>query len=327
MQLPASLTTRIESLIEGKPMKALQQRWAEMSLAYRAAEAPELDDLSALAYLVGRLPATFAACVRALELATQLEKPQMKTQLDVGAGPGAAIWAARALWPDMQSRAMERAPAWLRLGPQVTPNVDWQRMDLSVAQEMPKADLVTAGYVLNELSEGQVLPVVKRLWAATQQWLVLVEPGTPAGYARLLAVRDALCAEGAHVVAPCPGHVLCPLQHSKQWCHFGIRLNRPRFQRVTKEAEVSWEDERFSFMVLSRSPVPVPEGRALHFPQKRGGHVWVELCTPEGLDKRVLSRRNGSLYKAARRMHWGDAFPPPIQAGEAESENEFDFLD
>lgn len=322
MQIPASLHERIESIIERKPMKTLQQRWAEMSTGYRGGNIPELDEISALSYLVGRMPATYAACKRALDIAVQLHQPDFKTHLDAGAGPGAAIWAAREIWPSLSSTAVERAPAWLKVGPEITPSVRWLRGDLTSASSLPKAELVTAAYVLNELPADEFKQVLLRLWEACEGWLVLVEPGTPQGYQRVLAARELLSESGAHVVAPCPGRVSCPLQGTPQWCHFGVRLNRPRFQKLTKGADVSWEDERLSFMVMSRSPVPVPEGRVLHHPQKRGGHVWVELCSQQGLHKQVLSRRDGSLYKATRRLHWGDSFPPVASSLEAFEEDD-----
>lgn len=324
MQLPASLIERVEQIIQGTSMKALQNRWSEMSMGYRMGEAPELDDLGARAYMVGRLPATYAAFTRALQLSTQLECPQWTSHLDVGSGPGAAIWAARSIWPALQSVAVERAPSWLRLAPSLTDRVEWKRGDLSTSAPLPKAQLVTAGYVLNELPSKDLPEVLKRLWNSCEGWLVLVEPGTPAGYERILAARDWLCQQGGHVVAPCPGAVPCPLVGSAKWCHFGVRFNRPRFQRLSKGAEVGWEDEFFSFIAMSREPCQVPEGRLLHFPQKRGGHVWVDLCTRDGLHKKVLSRRDGALYKASRRLHWGDSFPPVVDenAGEGEAESE-----
>src|SRR6202042_3033012 len=83
----------------------------------------------------------------------------------------------------------------------------------------PRADLVTASYVLAELPEKAAAGTARDLWASAAQMLVLVEPGTPAGFARIRAARDALIEAGGHVVAPCTHDKACPLSDS-DWCHF-----------------------------------------------------------------------------------------------------------
>ena len=57
--------------------------------------------------------------------------------------------------------------------------------------------------------------------------LLIIEPGTPAGYARMIALRSQLIASGAHVAAPCPHQAPCPLA-TPDWCHFAQRLPRSR---------------------------------------------------------------------------------------------------
>ena len=49
------------------------------------------------------------------------------------------------------------------------------------------------------------------MWTKTRDTLLIVEPGTPAGYARIIALRTQLIALGAHVAAPCPHDGRCPL--------------------------------------------------------------------------------------------------------------------
>jgi hypothetical protein len=46
--------------------------------------------------------------------------------------------------------------------------------------------------------------VVARLWDAAQGVLALIEPGTPAGYQRILAARSQLIEAGAQILAPLP---------------------------------------------------------------------------------------------------------------------------
>ena len=114
-------------------------------------------------------------------------------------------------------------------------------------------DLVTASYLLNELPEAARPRLIERLWQATAGVLVIVEPGTPAGYSRILAARDALIRHGANVIAPCPHAQACPLV-APDWCHFAARVARSRRHRLAKAATVPWEDEKFSYVALAREP-------------------------------------------------------------------------
>ena len=60
---------------------------------------------------------------------------------------------------------------------------------------------VVASYVMAELPEERAATLARELWSVTADTLVLVEPGTPAGFARIRVARAALLGEGAHVAA------------------------------------------------------------------------------------------------------------------------------
>jgi len=165
---------------------------------------------------------------------------------------------------------------------------------------------VVASYLIGELDPGALDGFVRDAWAKTSDTLVLVEPGTTAGYERTLAVRAAVIASGGSTVAPCPHDTSCPLTDG-DWCHFATRLPRSRTHRIAKGAERGFEDEKFSYVVLCRSPQPRPLERVIRRPDLRPGHVVLNLCTPSGLEQRTVSRRQGDAYRRARKVHWGDA--------------------
>ncbi len=44
-------------------------------------------------------------------------------------------------------------------------------------------------------------------------------------------------------------------------------------------------------------------------PLKHPGHVRFTLCMPDGLQQPTISKSQKSLYRAARKAEWGDAWP------------------
>ena len=78
------------------------------------------------------------------------------------------------------------------------------RRDPNALDEAEPADLVIASYLIGEVGEAERRTLAERLWAKARDTLLVVEPGTPAGYERIIELRAQLIAAGAHVAAPCP---------------------------------------------------------------------------------------------------------------------------
>jgi ribosomal protein RSM22 (predicted rRNA methylase) len=168
-----------------------------------------------------------------------------------------------------------------------------------------RSDLVVAAYVLGELGHDRELSALQRWWGLTRGELVLVEPGTPAGFERLRAARSALISWGAQVTAPCPHDDRCPMAGT-DWCHFAVRLERSSLHRELKRARLGYEDEKYSYLAVSASRPSVPVARLVRSPRSHKGHVRLFLCEAGGLGERVISRRDGEIYKRARAACWGD---------------------
>ncbi|HET7558892.1 MAG TPA: small ribosomal subunit Rsm22 family protein, partial [Limnochordia bacterium] len=174
-------------------------------------------------------------------------------------------------------------------------------------------DLVTCSYMIGELPDAHRLDLVRTLWSITVDTLVLIEPGTPAGAARIAQARSELLARGGHTIAPCPHDLACPLA-ADDWCHFAQRVARSRLHRLVKASELPYEDEKFSFAALAKAPQPVAHyARVIRHPQSRKGHIRLELCKPEGLASEVVSRKEKARFRFARDARWGSTLPlgPP----------------
>lgn len=320
MELPLRLRQAIDATLEGAAIadlaaaaKALSQRYRE---EVRDGRLHLSDARLALAYVATRMPATYAAIHASLcALAERLPAFAPTTALDVGAGPGTALWAMRDLWPGLGAASLlEASPAIRAVGERLAAAgglaaITWRTHDIrSDFTDIEPHDLVTLAYVLDELGPPERARVVERLWSLARCAMVIVEPGTTSGWLRILDARAQLIAAGANILAPCPHAHACPVVQP-DWCHFSARLARSRVHRLAKEAEVPWEDEKFIYLVAARADSPALAARVLDRPEAGSGRVRLKLCTPDGsLAHRLVTRREGEAFRQARRRDWGDLF-------------------
>ena len=315
--LPADLKAALDARLVGFSRSDAAQRSSRISETYRAGggSAAIKSEADALAYALARMPATYAAVAASLNALTEIV-PDLapETLLDVGAGPGTASWAASEAFPSLQSFALlDTNDALSRLALQLAHDSNrladcrYLRGEaLTSVTESSPADLVLASYLINELGESEQRALAEAMWAKARHALVVIEPGTPAGYARILALRTQLIAAGAHVAAPCPHDKPCPLT-APDWCHFSQRLPRSQAHRQLKSAEVPFEDERFIYVALTRAPVPTRRARVLAAPDVGKAEIAAKLCSEDGVALAKVPRRDKSAYANARRWRWGDA--------------------
>jgi ribosomal protein RSM22 (predicted rRNA methylase) len=314
--LPPALRVEIDALLEGVSRKELATKAAAISWAYRTGCGSALtitDEASVIAYLLARMPATYAVAAAVFE-AVKEAAPGFapKSLLDVGAGPGTTSWAACQAWSGLQHISMtDSNPEFLRVAKRLSerhPNLATAAIIASDLRDagsiLPKAELVTASFVLGEIEDQEAL--LARLWPAAESVLVLIEPGTPAGFARIRAARQRLIEQGAHVLAPCTHDSRCPIEGS-DWCHFSQRLPRSRDHLKVKGASVPFEDERYAYVAVSRAPVERTNlARIVAPPQQAKAGITLALCTERGLHRALVSRRQRDLYALLRKAKWGD---------------------
>jgi ribosomal protein RSM22 (predicted rRNA methylase) len=323
MQLPAALREAIDRELDGTPLRDLARASERLSQRYRA----ELRDgrfhldneLAARAYLTTRLPATFAAITAALR-AVIAAGPDFapRTMLDAGAGPGTATWAAVQHWSSLQEALLlEASPSIRAVGvrlrqPLSLARSTWvaARLESGLGETTPR-DLVTIAYVLDELPPAARGPLVAQLWKLTAGMLLIVEPGTSEGWKRILAARDILIATGAHIAAPCPHAHACPLV-SPDWCHFSARVARSRRHREAKGGAVPWEDEKFIYLAASRNTGSRHDPRVIAPPRAGKAGAKLKLCQPDGLAAERAFEKRDALFKAVRKLDWGDTLPASL---------------
>ena len=314
--LPAELKAALDAKLEGVSRNDAAGRAASISQTYRdgGGSSAIKSETDALAYALARLPATYAAVVASLNALVEIRLDfAPKSLLDVGAGPGTATWAAAEAFSSLRDFTLLDANDALReLALDLTRKsarlrgINYEQGQArSLVARADAADLVIASYMIGEIGDAERESLAGLLWAKTRDTLLVVEPGTPAGYARIIALRAQLIADGAHVAAPCPHDGKCPLQ-APDWCHFTQRLQRSRAHKQVKGVELPFEDEKFAYVALTRARIEKRPARVLAQPEVTKAAVVTKLCTTDGLVFATVPRRDKAAYHRARKQRWGE---------------------
>jgi ribosomal protein RSM22 (predicted rRNA methylase) len=302
VQLPAQVKRGIEERADAVGIVAVKHAAEALSAAYREGRTTRLrTDADVAAYLVTRMPATYAAARGVLD---ELPELPVRSVLDVGAGSGAATLAARERFAAAaRFTLMERDPSLAEAAREFIPEALVIAGDVAAARELPQHDLVIAAYSLGEIG----WETVDRLWAAARVALVVIEPGTPRGSREIEKIRERLLEVGAHMAAPCPAAMECPLGDA-DWCHFAARVERSSLHRKVKGGELGYEDEKYSYVAVTREPVELSGARVVRHPLHRPGLIELELCTAAGLRRERVTKRDKDQFRAARRAEWGGRY-------------------
>ncbi|NOK62602.1 MAG: rRNA methyltransferase [Chloroflexi bacterium AL-W] len=326
LSLPQDLQKGIEQVLATVPAtqwihesQALSERYRSSRVAGREPLASGIAQVLGYAALI--MPATYAQLVGAMH-ATAIRVPhwQPQTMLDMGSGPGTALWAAVAQWPTLHSLvAWEREPAFIDLGQQLASGsttsaireARWESIDLSHRSPSGAYDLVVLGHVLNELDPNTQRNVITSAWRMTNGLLLIVEPGTLDTFAVVRAARDALLDEGAHTIAPCVHNHSCPLQND--WCHFPQRLKRPPFQRRARGAPSEWEDSKFSYAAMARFYTSQPAwARVIREATSNKAYAETTISGSAGVTRYRALKRHREAFKQIKKMRWGILLDEPL---------------
>lgn len=310
---PQALAAALARETAGHERTALQMAAQDLSQRYRSgAGIPStLSPSARAAYLAVRFPSTFAIAASVWHrIIVRLDLPAGGSVLDAGAGPGTASLALCAAGSPRPITLLERDTGWrdvsLRLAHSMEVPARFVAGDLGTLADQPPHATVVASHVLNEMPREIGLASVIKLWRLAEHVLVLIEPGTPSGFAAIRAARDAIVAQGGHIVAPCTHALACPIK-KEDWCHFDVQVERTALHRAVKSATLSHESNKFSYLAVTRRPVgPHAGGRIVRRPIHGSGHVHLDICQEGRIERKTISRREGANYRQARDLVWGD---------------------
>lgn len=321
MQLPFPLRQAIERETFSQSLPSLHQAAVELSRRYRertsTGQSFITNEAHRLAYAAVRMPATFAASGAALAEARRLapELP-IESLLDLGAGTGAASWAAAEVFDQLrQFSLVEQDRHLIELGQrlaqssgnQALRSADWRIANLRTTAEFAPHDLIVCSYSLNEIEPVAVRSILAAAWQAARQALAIIEPGTMQGFEVIRAARAQLIEAGAFIIAPCPHHDGCPMAQDN-WCHFAARFDRSPLHRRLKGGTLGYEDEKFSYLAAAKYPVHQASARIIRHPLRHAGYTQFQLCALGGLQTVTITKRDKEIWKRARKTGWGDGW-------------------
>jgi ribosomal protein RSM22 (predicted rRNA methylase) len=334
ISLPPELEAAIGAELRSVPGSQWTSAARGLSERYRAERDPRESTprplasgrKEALGYAALVLPAAYAQLAGAMSATAQRASAfAPTTMLDLGSGPGTALWAAAEQWPSLVTmHAWERESAFIELGrklaagssQQVVRQARWRQVTLggTLPRHTPRYDLIVIGHVLNEMDVRTRTELVRSAWERCAGVLLIVEPGTSAAFLVVREARDLLLVAGAHTLAPCAHDEPCPLVND--WCHFPQRLHRPQFQRRAKEASAGWEEAKFSYAAMARfGPDSLIWGRLIHQPQVNKAGAELVVSSREGIVRPRIPRRDRPAFKSASDLKWGDVLEEPVPGG------------
>ncbi len=317
MEFPNILREEIEKRTDRLSVSAMKNMVQSMTERYKnhSGNGKSLvnTDEEAAVYAAVRMPATFGAVSAALSYTLELWDGQINSVIDAGAGTGAASWAFAGLTEASEYTCIECEPVMRKLGKELMADSEYQ---LSSAVWKPgnivkepvedKADAVVASYVLNELEEKDIDAAAVKLWNAASKLLLIVEPGTPAGFSVIRRIRQKLLELGANIVSPCVCDE-CGMADD-DWCHFTCRVARSRLHKLLKGGDVPYEDEKFSYIAFSRTKSTDVHDRLriIRHPEVQKGYIKLRACTDKGICDMKVTRKDGERFKCARKSACGD---------------------
>ena len=313
MEIPQELKENIENLIIDGHSKIIEQA-QNVSKKYREntgnGDKIITSNSEAIAYAISRMPATYCAVYSALSQTLKKYKNEIKTVYDIGAGTGSATWAIQELLQPQKITCLEYEKEMLKIGERLMEQSQikssWEQFDITKDCFQEKADLVISSYMLNELEESSRKNAIQKMWEATSELLLLIEPGTPKGFKHILEAREILLQQNANIVAPCTHNGKCEISQD-DWCSFYVRVARSEIHRQAKNGTLGYEDEKFSYIAVSREPVfENGQARILRHPQIGQGHVKVKVCTQKGIQEKTFTKKDKEVYKKVRKLDAGE---------------------
>lgn len=313
MKIPNELEDNIEKQLKDIKLTELKEISKNLSNKYmnekRMGQSLLNKELEALAYSIIRMPATFCAINKVLEETIKRYNINIETALDIGSGTGAGEWAIYDNCTNIKEiLCIEREENMINLAKKLLEaytGITWINQDIVKSKVNNKADLVIVSYIINELLEEAKEKVINDIFNTFNKVLIFVEPGTPEGFSNIRKIQQLALKNNLYVLAPCTAQSECKLP-KEDWCHSVIRVERNKIHKFLKSAEVPYEDEKFSYIAISKQNLEVKGSRILRHPNIYSGFIKTKLCTNGIIEEKTFTKKDKELFKKVKKSKCGD---------------------
>ena len=312
MKIPFELEEKIAREIQNVKLSDLKEVAQTLSNRYmnekRKGQSLINKKLEVLAYSIIRMPATFCAIDKAIEETLKKYNPTIETALDIGSGTGAGEWAILNNIDISKITCIEREDEMSSLAQKLLEehkNINWKNQDIVKNKINEKADLVIVSYMINELQDEVKEDVIKNILESFNKIVIFIEPGTPDGFSNIRKIQKLAINNNLNILAPCTSQNECKLPKD-DWCHSIVRVERNKIHKFVKDADVPYEDEKFSYIAISKEKIDNSGGRILRHPNISSGFIKVNLCNNGIIEEKTFTKKDKDNFKKIKKLKCGD---------------------
>ncbi len=307
MVLPEEVREKIVKLFEGQTKNRLVETREILTQKYKRNQAVERSvfetNQDSAVYAISRMPATYAVIYTLLKNLIEQEKIiKISSIIDIGSGTGAGFFACKELF-DAKISLFERDKNMIDVFNQFETGVDVSKFDLVKDNIDEKADLVMTSYVFSELSEEGRKVGLKKMLDVSNRYVLLIDTGTPRTYENFMKLKKLVYELGYSVSAPCL-HQKCGLKND--YCQFYARIERSGLMKMAKNAILSYEDEKYFYLLIDKKVEEIVDardlGRVIYRPKITTNFVELKLCAKDGVIYKNFTKKDKELYRKARKI-------------------------
>lgn len=309
MQLPLFLQEKVNSLYRELKNVKLEKIQKSLTNKYKneTGEGKSLIESNneSVLYAISRMPATYAVIYTLInQLAEQGIVDEISSVLDIGSGTGAGYFALKELDNSLDVMLVERDSNMIDVCKKLTDGeVEIKRLDIVRDKIEYTADLVMTSYVLSEMKEQDRLDSALKLLEQANKYLLIIDTGTPRTYENMMTLKRFVESKGYHVIAPCQSKK-CGLKND--YCQFYARVERSALMRQAKSGELSYEDEKYFYLLIGKTDAVFEGKRVIRRPIIKPNNIELSLCSKDGVSKENYTKKNKELFKCAKKAKIND---------------------